>query len=123
MMMIDSQEPLVFVGEAVNTAVNLHQQTPNEGLTKREDRDSYQAPYPTPYAMLQAFGKPSHDNDGNEMLYWAPHHHLQRFGCCASRLIPKSQGLGKSQRNIEARYDGRLRARFDYNSEDMGPGF
>jgi len=33
-MMIDSQAPLVFWGEAVNTAVYLHQRTPNEGLTK-----------------------------------------------------------------------------------------
>jgi len=33
-MMIDSQVPLVFWGEAVKTAVYLHQQTPNEGLTK-----------------------------------------------------------------------------------------
>jgi hypothetical protein len=33
-MMIDSQTPLVFLGETVNTTVNLHQRTPNEGLTK-----------------------------------------------------------------------------------------
>jgi len=38
-MMIDSQAPLVFWGEAVNTAVYLHQRTPNEDLTKRDDRD------------------------------------------------------------------------------------
>jgi hypothetical protein len=31
-MMIDSQAPLVFWGEVVNTAVYLHQRTPNKGL-------------------------------------------------------------------------------------------
>jgi hypothetical protein len=94
-MMIDSQAPLGFWGEAVNTAVYLHQRTPNEGLTKRDDRDGYQAPYPTPYEMLQAFGKPSHNNDGNEISYKAPLHHLRRFGCYASRLIPEPQRHGK----------------------------
>jgi hypothetical protein len=38
-MMIGSQAALVFWGEAVNTVVYLHQGTPNEGLTKRDDRD------------------------------------------------------------------------------------
>jgi hypothetical protein len=33
-MMIDSEAPLIFWREAVNTAVYLHQQTPNKGLTK-----------------------------------------------------------------------------------------
>jgi len=42
-MMIDSQAPIQFWGEAVNTAVYLHQRSPNEGL-KRNDRDGYQAP-------------------------------------------------------------------------------
>jgi len=41
-MMIDSQVPLVFWGEAVNTTVYLYQRTPNEGLTRRDDRDGYQ---------------------------------------------------------------------------------
>jgi len=90
-MMIDSQVSLVFWGEAVNTAVYLHQRTPNKGLTKRDDRNGYQAPYPTPYEMLQAFGKPSHDNDGNEMSHKAPLHHLRRFGCYASQHIPEPQ--------------------------------
>jgi hypothetical protein len=52
-MMIDSQAPLVFWREAVNTAVDLHQPTRNEGLTKSDDRDGYQALYPTPYEVLQ----------------------------------------------------------------------
>jgi len=90
-MMIDSQAPLVFWGEAVNTAVYLHQRTPNKGQTKRDDRDGYQAPYPTPYEMLQAFGKSSHDNDGNEMSYNPPLHHLRQFGCYACQLIPEPQ--------------------------------
>ena len=30
-MMIDSQAPIQFWGEAVNTAVYLHQRSPNEG--------------------------------------------------------------------------------------------
>ena len=40
-MMIDSQAPLVFRGGAVNTAVYLHLQTSNEGLTNRDNRDGY----------------------------------------------------------------------------------
>ena len=94
-MMIESQAPLAFSGEAVNTAAYIHQRTPNEGLTKRDDHDGYQAPSPTPYEMLQSFGKPSHDNDGNEISYQAPLHHLRRFGCYASRLIPEPQCHGK----------------------------
>jgi hypothetical protein len=93
-MMIDSQAPLVFWGEAVNTAVCLHQQTTNEGLAKRDDRKGYQAPYPTPYEMLHAIGKPSHNN-GNKISYQAPIHHLRRFGCYASRLLPALQRQGK----------------------------
>jgi hypothetical protein len=45
-MMIDSQAPVQFWGEAVNTAVYLHQRSPNEGL-KRNNLDGYQAPYET----------------------------------------------------------------------------
>jgi hypothetical protein len=94
-MMIDSQVPLVFWGEVVNPAVYLLQRAPNKGLTKRDNHDGYEAPYPTPYKMLQAFGKPSHNNDSNEMLYNAPLHHLRRFGGYTSRLIPKPQRHGK----------------------------
>jgi hypothetical protein len=99
-MMIDFQVPLVFWGEAANTGVYLHQQTPNECLTNRDDPDGYQAPYPTPYGMLQAFTKPTHDNDGNEISCKANLHHLRRFGCFASRHIPEPQRHGKfSQRS------------------------
>ena len=37
------------------------------------------------------FGKPTHDADGNEILYEASLHNLHRFGCYASRLIPQVQ--------------------------------
>jgi hypothetical protein len=70
-MMIDSHAPLVFWGEAVNTAVYLHQRTPNEGLTRKDDRAGNQEPYSTPYEMLQAFGKPSDDKNGNEISFKA----------------------------------------------------
>ena len=98
-IMIDSQALLSFCRKAANTAVYLNQRTPKEGLTRRDSRNGYHAPYPTPYEMLQALGKPSHNNDGNEISYKAPLHHLQRFGCYASRLIPEPQlvlatGLG-----------------------------
>jgi len=93
--MIDSQVPLVFWGEAVNSAVYLRQQTPNEGPMKTSGHDSYKAPYSTPFEMLHAFGKPSHNNDGNEISYKAPLHHLRRFSCYACRLIPKPKCHGK----------------------------
>jgi len=88
-MMIDSQAPIQFWGEAVNTAVYLHQRSLNEGLKRRNVRDGYQAPYETPYEMLHGFGQPTHDADGNEISYIASLHNLRRFGCYASRLIPE----------------------------------
>jgi hypothetical protein len=54
-MVIDSQAPIEFWGEAVNSTVSLHQRSPNEGLRKRDDRNGYQVPYETPYKMLHAF--------------------------------------------------------------------
>ncbi|KAF8535468.1 hypothetical protein BDD12DRAFT_892768 [Trichophaea hybrida] len=39
----------------------------NEGLAKRDNRDGYKAPYETPNEMLHAFGKPTHDDDGNKI--------------------------------------------------------
>ena len=93
-MMIDSQAPIQFWGEAVNTAVYLHQRSPNEGL-KSSDRDGYQAPYETPYEMLHGFGKPTHNADGNKISYQASLHNLRRFECYASRLIPEVQRRGK----------------------------
>jgi hypothetical protein len=89
-MMIDSQDPIQFWGEAVNTAVYLHQRSRNEGL-KRNDRNGYHAPYEMPYELLHGFGKPTHDADGNEILYQASLHNLRGFRCYASRLIPEVQ--------------------------------
>jgi len=94
-MMIDSEAPVQFWGEAVNTAVYLHQQSPNEGLTIRDDRDGYKAPYETPYEMLHAFGKPAHDKAGNKISYKAPIHHLRQFCCYVSKLIPEAQRRSK----------------------------
>jgi hypothetical protein len=93
-MMIDSQAPIQFWGEAVNTAVYLHQRSPNEGL-KRSDRDGYQAPYEMPYEMLHGFGKPRYNANGNIILYQASLQNLRRFGCYASRLIADVQRRGK----------------------------
>jgi len=93
-MMIDSQPPIQFWGEAVNTAVYLHQRSPNEGV-KRSDRDGYQAPYEMPYAMLNGFGHPTHDVKGNTISYQASLHNLLQFRCYASRLIPEVQCRGK----------------------------
>jgi len=89
-MIIDSQALIQFLEEAVNTAVYLHQRSPNEGL-KRNHRDGYQAPYETPYEMLHGFGKPTHDADGNEISYQASRQNLRRFRCYACRLIPEVQ--------------------------------
>jgi hypothetical protein len=70
-MMIDSQTPIQFWGETVNTAVYLHQRSPNEGL-KRNDSDGYQAPNETPYEMLHGFAKLTHDMTSNTISYQAP---------------------------------------------------
>jgi hypothetical protein len=79
-MMIDSQAPIHFWGEAVNSAVYLHQRSPNEGL-KRNDCNGSQAPYEMQYEMLHGFSKPTHDADGNEISYKTSLHNLRRFGC------------------------------------------
>jgi hypothetical protein len=73
---------------------------PNEGLTKRDDRDGYKAPYDTPYEMLNSYGKPEFDKPPDDptrqqINYKAPLHHLRRFGCHVSRLIPESQRIDK----------------------------
>ena len=75
-MLIDSQAPVHFWGQAVLTAVYLHRLSPNEGLTKSNGRDGYQAPYVTPYKMLQVYRNPATDKVSNIISYKAPIHHL-----------------------------------------------
>jgi len=89
-MMIGSQAPIHFWGEAVNTAVYFHQRSPNEGF-KRNDHDGYRALFKTPYKMLDGFGKPTHDADSNKILYQASLHNLRRFGCYTSRFNSEVQ--------------------------------
>jgi hypothetical protein len=89
-MMIDSQAPIQFLGEAGNTPVYLDQSSQNEDL-KRYDHNSYQAPYERPYQMIHGFGKLTHNADGNEISYEASLQNLPRFACYASSLIPKVQ--------------------------------
>ena len=55
--MIALHAPLEFSSQAVITAVYHHQQTPNEGLTRRDDQNRYIAPHSTPYEMPYVFGK------------------------------------------------------------------
>jgi len=55
-IMINSQAPIQFWGETVNTAVYLHQRSLNEGLKRKNDHDDYQAPYKTQYKILHGFG-------------------------------------------------------------------
>ena len=82
-----------FWGEAVNAANYLHRMTPNNSLIKRDDQDRYKAPYNTPHEMLLTYGKPKHDAEGKDISksYKAPTHHLRRFGCHVSKLIPEAQ--------------------------------
>jgi len=75
-MMIDSQAPMQFWGEAVNTTVYLHQSSLNEGL-RRSDRDGFQASYKMPYEMLHGFGQCTHDAKGNKISYQASLHNLR----------------------------------------------
>jgi len=42
-MILDSQAPLEFWGEAVNTAAYLHQRMPNMGLTRKDDLEGFKA--------------------------------------------------------------------------------
>ena len=94
-MMIDAQVPVEFWGEAVNSANYLHRMAPNNSLIKRDDRDGHKAPYDTPHEMLHAYGKPKRDAEGKDISYKAPTHHLRRFGCYVSKLIPEAQRSSK----------------------------
>jgi hypothetical protein len=78
-MMIDSQAPIQYWGEAVNTTVNLHQRSQNESL-KTNDGDGYQVPYKMPYKMLHGFGKSTDNAHSNKILYQASVRNLHHFG-------------------------------------------
>jgi len=75
LMMNDSQAPIQFWGEAVNTAVYLHRRSLNKGL-ERNDCNGYQAPYEMQYQMLHGFGKPTPDATGNKISYQPSLHNL-----------------------------------------------
>jgi len=85
--MIDCQAVVQFWGEVVNTAVYLHQRSPNEGLNRKTDRDGYQVPYNMPHEELHRFGEYMPDADGNNILFEGTLRNLGRFGCYAPRHI------------------------------------
>ena len=85
-MMIDFQAPIQFWGEAVNSTVYLQQRSPNEGQ-KRSNHDGYQAPYEMSYEMLDGFGIPLYDINGNKILFYPSLPNRRRIGCYGSRLI------------------------------------
>jgi hypothetical protein len=60
-MILDSQAPLKFWGEAVNPAVYLDYCMLNNGLTERDYCNGVKAPYDMPYTMLHSYGKPEFD--------------------------------------------------------------
>jgi len=61
-MMIDSQAPVQIWGDAVKTAVYLHERPLNKGLKRQNDHDGNQEPYKTPFKMLHGFGKSMHES-------------------------------------------------------------
>jgi transposase InsO family protein len=92
-MMIDSQAPLEFWGEAVMTATYLHRRTPSRALGGK-----------TPWELLHSDIKKKNsrgDGDGNAELESTlqlgppPIHHLRRFGCLAYKRIPEDQRTDK----------------------------
>jgi transposase InsO family protein len=76
-MMIDSQAPHGFWGEAVMTAAYLHRRTPHKFLRGK-----------SPHEVLNGY-------NANPAPPPAPIHHLRRFGCRAYRLIPEEQRSDK----------------------------
>jgi hypothetical protein len=102
-IILDSQAPLEFWGEAINTAVYLHQHLSNKGFTNRDNLDGYKAPYQTPYEMLHSYCQPVYDKlphnpSPGKISYKAPLDHLQRFESCVSRPIPEKQRTDKKHR-------------------------
>jgi hypothetical protein len=78
-MMIDSQAPHGFWGEAVMTAAYLHRRTPHKFLRGK-----------SPHEVLNGYNA-----DPGAAPPPAPIHHLRRFGCRAYRLIPEEQRSDK----------------------------
>ena len=91
---IESPAPVLIWGEAVNTAVYLHQRSPNEGLKRKNDRNGYQELYEMPHDMLHGFVKPTPDADSNMILYQGILNNLHWFGSYGSRLITEVQHRG-----------------------------
>jgi len=73
-IMNDSQVPLEFPGEAINTTKYIHLRTSKAGLMKRHNCTSYQVPYRTAYEMLHAFDVLPQFNGRNKILYKTPVH-------------------------------------------------
>jgi hypothetical protein len=91
---------------------------PKEGLTRRDDRDGFKAPYDTPYEMLHSYGRPEFDkplDDPTSMRinYKALLHHLRRFGCYASRLILEKQ---RTDQKLGARSKACMMVGYVHNS-------
>jgi hypothetical protein len=76
-MIVDSQVPHQFWGEAVMTATYLHRRTPHRFLNGK-----------SPHEVLNGYNV-------NPAPPPAPIHHLRRFGCRAYRLIPEEQRSDK----------------------------
>jgi hypothetical protein len=86
-MMIDSQAPLEFWGEAVMSAAYLHRRTPSRALRGK-----------TPWEMLHSHIKKKNgdtENGDAEPVGPPPIHHLRRFGCLAHKRIPEDQRTDK----------------------------
>jgi transposase InsO family protein len=76
-MIIDSQAPYEFWGEAVMTAAYLHRRTPHRALNGK-----------SPHEVLNGY-------NADRAPPPAPIHHLRRFGCRAFRHIPEEQRSDK----------------------------
>jgi hypothetical protein len=84
-MILDSQVPHEFLGEAVTMAEYLQQQILDECQTMRDARAGYTAPYVTLYKILNSHAKPEYkklaDNPlQNPINCKFAHYHLLHFG-------------------------------------------
>jgi hypothetical protein len=81
-LMIETQAPIQFWGEAVNMACYLHQRTLSAALSGN-----------TPYKVINRCGKPIHDENGNPIEYKAPLPHLWCFRYYVYKRIPMEQRI------------------------------